>query len=236
MSDALRCTVPPDKAPDIIALLIVGVLLVAAFLTWQWYLEKKLGQGSRLPPPIMKLSMWTRANGRFTVMQFIAFLSWCSFLSYNFWVQLFYQRYLHLSPILTMVRLLPMFVTGVCWYVLSENLSDISENCLNSNVIIALIVGRVDVVYLMSSWGSLLCFSHNLILRHSLQRLVQLAQPARTYSSQSFGLPSHTGPMVSLVRSCLYLAPISCLQRAPCSLRKSLFPTNNQSEVPCSRP
>ena len=68
----------------------------------------------------MRLSLWTRANGRFAVMQLIAFLNWCSFMSYNFWVQLFYQDYLRLSPVQTMVRLLPMFITGVVWYVASS--------------------------------------------------------------------------------------------------------------------
>ena len=67
----------------------------------------------------MRLSLWTRADGRFAVMQMIAFLTWCSFMAYNFWVQLFYQDYLKLSPVQTMLRLLPMFVTGVVWYVAS---------------------------------------------------------------------------------------------------------------------
>jgi hypothetical protein len=128
VGDYIQFTIFLNKVLDIIALLVVGVLLVAAFLAWQWYLEKKIGKDSRFPPPIMKLSMWTRANGRFTVIQFVAFLSWCSFLAYNFWVQLFYQDYLHLSPVLTMVRLLPMSVTGVCWYVFCNRPDDFSEN------------------------------------------------------------------------------------------------------------
>ena len=69
----------------------------------------------------MRLSLWTRANGRFAVMQLIAFLNWCSFMSYNFWVQLFYQDYLQLTPVQTMLRLLPMFITGVVWYVTSSS-------------------------------------------------------------------------------------------------------------------
>ena len=109
-------------ASDIIALLIIGVLSIVAFLCWQHYLEKRLGNEhlpirQRFPPPIMRLSLWTRADGRFAVMQLIAFLNWCSFMSYNFWVQLFYQEYLRLSPVQTMLRLLPMFITGVVWYV-----------------------------------------------------------------------------------------------------------------------
>jgi len=107
---------------DIIALLVLGILSIVAFLFWQHYLEKRLNNEHlparrRLPPPIMRLSLWTRANGRFAVMQLIAFLNWCSFMSYNFWVQLFYQDYLRLSPVQTMLRLLPMFITGVVWYV-----------------------------------------------------------------------------------------------------------------------
>jgi len=121
----------------IIVLLILGVALVIAFLFWQHFLEKRLGStqlstGRRHPPPIMRLSLWKRANGRFAVMQMIAFLNWCSFMTYNFWVQLFYQDYLRLTPVQTMLRLLPMFITGVI-----------------CNVIVALLVGKVDVVYLM---------------------------------------------------------------------------------------
>jgi hypothetical protein len=111
-------------APDIIVFLVLGVLSIVAFLFWQHYLEKRLDSehlhaGRKLPPPIMRLSLWTRANGRFAVMQLIAFLNWSSFMSYNFWVQLFYQDYLQLTPVQTMLRLLPMFVTGVVWYVTS---------------------------------------------------------------------------------------------------------------------
>lgn len=110
-------------ALDIIAFIVLGIVLLSAFLLWQHYLEKRLDNEHlparrRLPPPIMRLSLWRRANGRFAVMQMIAFLNWCSFMAYNFWVQLFYQDYLRLSPVQTMVRLLPMFVTGVVWYVL----------------------------------------------------------------------------------------------------------------------
>ena len=96
---------------------------------WQHYLEKRLDNehlpaSRKFPPPIMRLSLWTRANGRFAVMQLITFLNWCSFMSYNFWVQLFYQDYLRLSPVQTMLRLLPMFVTGVIWCGSSSTLLD----------------------------------------------------------------------------------------------------------------
>lgn len=129
---------PPTLIPplDIIALLALGVLFILAFLFWQHYLEKRLDNhrlppSRKFPPPIMRLSLWTRADGRFAVMQLIAFLTWCSFMSYNFWVQLFYQDYLRLSPVQTMLRLLPMFVTGVIWCVAS-----LSSRTLNKTITI----------------------------------------------------------------------------------------------------
>jgi hypothetical protein len=42
---------------DIIAMPILGILLLVAFLFWQWYLEEHTEQEERhLLPPIMKLS------------------------------------------------------------------------------------------------------------------------------------------------------------------------------------
>jgi len=67
-----------------------------------------------LPPPLMKLSLWKRANGRFAVMMVIACLTWCSFFGWMFWVQLYYQNYLGLKPLQSVVRLVPpMFVAGI---------------------------------------------------------------------------------------------------------------------------
>lgn len=81
---------------DIIALLILGVLLIGVYLLWQGYLENVQLQAANdpnatrswmTPPPLMKLSLWRRAKGRFAVMMCIAFLTWCSFLSWTFWAQ-----------------------------------------------------------------------------------------------------------------------------------------------------
>jgi hypothetical protein len=103
---------------DIIALLIIGVLLVGVFIWWQWYLEKaqhhrlnrkdeekQEGNGTwhnRLPPPLMKLSLWTRAKGRFTAVMVIALLTWSSFLAWTFWVQVRLPLLFFLSYILTL--------------------------------------------------------------------------------------------------------------------------------------
>lgn len=80
----------------IIALLVVGVILLILFIGWQYYLEKvhsdpelaSLAAGNWYqPPPLMKLSIWTRMKGRMAVMLWIAFLEWCSFFSWILWVQ-----------------------------------------------------------------------------------------------------------------------------------------------------
>lgn len=66
-------------SPDIIALLIVGVISIGIFIAWQYYLERRLDmQAPRTrwtAPPLVKLSMWKRSNGRFSVIQMIGMFS-----------------------------------------------------------------------------------------------------------------------------------------------------------------
>ncbi|KAE9396652.1 efflux transporter [Gymnopus androsaceus JB14] len=112
--------VAPNRwaTPYIIGCLVTGVVLMVIFLVWQHYLEKALakptGSASPLtPPPIMKLSLWKKSNGMLAALMCISFLNFASFLAWFYWIQLYYQDFLLLTPILTMVRMLPMFVTGV---------------------------------------------------------------------------------------------------------------------------
>ncbi|KAJ7642038.1 MFS general substrate transporter [Roridomyces roridus] len=127
------------KTGYIIALLIVGVLFIALFIAWQYHLEKsQSAPENRHPPPLMKLSMWTRAKGKFAVVQIIAFLQWSSFLTWNFWAQLYYENYLQLSPVHTALRLLPMTIAG-----------------LSCNLFVMLVVSRMPLVVLISC-GTLL--------------------------------------------------------------------------------
>ena len=77
---------------DIIAFIILGVMLIGAFIYWQDYLEKVQADPgapySKLtPPPLMKPSLWKRADGKFAAMMAVAFTTWCSFTSWTFWVQ-----------------------------------------------------------------------------------------------------------------------------------------------------
>jgi len=175
---------------DVMALFVLGVLLVLLFIAWQYYLERRL-QNPDLPctrwtaPPLMKLSMWTRANGRFAVMQTIACVNWAAFSVWVVWVQLYYQTYLNLSPIHTMLRQLPMFPCGII-----------------ANVIIALTIGRVDVALIVAT-GTLLTGCANL--------LFAVINPSAPY--WAFGFPSAClivlGADFTFASGTLFIAKIS---------------------------
>ncbi|KAF9456825.1 major facilitator superfamily domain-containing protein [Collybia nuda] len=123
--------------PYIIALLIVGVFLIVVFVFWQRYLEKVQNTPNApyslwTPPPLMKISVWGRARGRFAVMLIVAFLTWCSFFAWNLWVQLYYQNLLGYSALAAVLRLLPLNICGtIC------------------TVVVALLVGRISAIYLI---------------------------------------------------------------------------------------
>ncbi|KAI9433577.1 hypothetical protein H4582DRAFT_2082209 [Lactarius indigo] len=79
---------------DLIAVFVVSVVLVLLFVAWQYYLERRLENPDHphtrwTAPPLMKPSMWTRANGRFAVMQIIACINWAAFTIWLVWVELY---------------------------------------------------------------------------------------------------------------------------------------------------
>ncbi|PPQ78955.1 hypothetical protein CVT25_002284 [Psilocybe cyanescens] len=126
------------RTPYIIALLIIGVILLIIFMFWQRYLETVQDDPDSpyswsTPPPLMKLSLWTRANGRFAAMMAIAFTNWCAFMAWTYWVQLYYQNYMGYSAMQTVVRLLPMFISGIA-----------------CNVFVGLMAAHVTVIWLVA--------------------------------------------------------------------------------------
>ncbi|KAI6099800.1 major facilitator superfamily domain-containing protein [Pisolithus sp. B1] len=146
------------RTPYIIASLVIG---------WEHHLEKAYGDPSRpksiwTPPPLMKLSLWARAKGRVAVVLAIAFLNWAGFLSWSLWAQLYYQNYLGLTAIRTMVRFIPMFITGIL-----------------CNFFVALVVARLPLVMFVVS-GTL--------ITAGAAMLFALINPSATY--WAFGFPS----------------------------------------------
>ncbi|EJD53286.1 putative efflux transporter [Auricularia subglabra TFB-10046 SS5] len=115
------------RTPYIIALLVVSPFIIAAFFVWEWYYERRMGR-----TPLLRISLWTRGHGTFAVVQAIAFFEFCAFIAWMFWATLFYQQLQQKTPILVMVRFLPMTVTG-----------------LLLNVIVGLFVAHIPMVYLV---------------------------------------------------------------------------------------
>ncbi|KAH8104780.1 major facilitator superfamily domain-containing protein [Cristinia sonorae] len=124
------------RTPYIIALLVVGVALIALFLLWQWHLERPEVRESFsmwAPPPLMKLSLWKRGRGKFAAIQAVVFTLFAGFQCWLLWIVLYYQNYQGYNPVQTMIRMIPMCPSGVI-----------------CNVIIALIVTRVDGVFIIT--------------------------------------------------------------------------------------
>ncbi|KAG8856950.1 hypothetical protein FRB96_006213 [Tulasnella sp. 330] len=145
--------------PYIIVLLILSLFGIATFLCWEWYLEYRAGY-----PPLMRLSLWKRANGKFAAVQAIAFVVWIAFNSWIYWATLLYQSYLGLSPVRSMIRFIPMFVSGA-----------------TCNFIVAMLVGRISGSILLaigSAATGVACL------------LFALIQPHATF--WAFGFPAAT--------------------------------------------
>ncbi|CAG7849082.1 Uncharacterized MFS-type transporter C1683.03c [Serendipita indica DSM 11827] len=116
------------SSPLVISFLVLSILLIGVFCLWEHYLITRCSF-----PPLMPLDIWTRDHGRFSAMQLTGFLEWACFTSLTFWVMLYYQNYLRLSPMLAMVRVIPMAVTGVI-----------------CNIVVAITVGHISGAYLLA--------------------------------------------------------------------------------------
>ncbi|OJA19939.1 hypothetical protein AZE42_08044 [Rhizopogon vesiculosus] len=139
--------------------------MVVLFVLWERHLEKAIDDPSRAPslwtpPPLMRPSIWGRSNGRMAVILVIAFLNWSGFVSWNFWAQLYYQDYLLLTPVETMVRFIPMFVVGIL-----------------CNFFVATAVGKMPLV-IFAVTGTLLTASGGI--------LFAVINPSATYWAFSF--------------------------------------------------
>lgn len=65
-------------------------------------------------------------------MMAVAFANWCAFLSWMFWIQLYYQDYKHYTPLGAVARLVPAFVSGIM-----------------CNTFVGLMAARVPIVWLL---------------------------------------------------------------------------------------
>lgn len=89
------------KTPYVIALLVVGVVLIAGFIYWQ----------SVFRYPLMPLKVWTDRN--FTLVVAVLCLGFYGFSGNLFWLTLMWQRIDQTTPLMNAVQLLPAGIAGI---------------------------------------------------------------------------------------------------------------------------
>ncbi|CAE6463217.1 unnamed protein product [Rhizoctonia solani] len=185
------------RTPYIPVVLVISVVLLGCFVYWEHYLETRTTR-----PPLMRLGLWTRAKGKFAAIQLVVFFDWACFTTWQFFVTLYYQEYLGLSPVDTTIRLLPMPVSG-----------------LLCNLVIALFIGRMS--------GSVLigigCFFTSLAAL-----FFAVIIPSKTY--WAFGFPAATvvvfGADFMFATGSIFVAKIALPHEQ--SLAGGIFNTLNQ--------
>lgn len=118
--------------PWIPVLIVISVVLLAAFVMWQIYLEKKTTRR-----PLMKISMFKDykiSAAMFAMMSFFA-----AFSNYLVFATYFYQEFEGRSTIQTTLRFIPTGVVGVV-----------------AIFIVSQILSKVKVYYILM-WGMLCC-------------------------------------------------------------------------------
>ena len=108
------------RTPYLIAILITGFFLIAAFLYWQYIYSH----------PLMPLSVWKDRN--YALLVSTLCLGMYGMSGNEFWVTLYWQRILNDPPILVATKLLPMMIGG-----------------LAINIIAAMIMHRINNKILM---------------------------------------------------------------------------------------
>ncbi|QRW23568.1 major facilitator superfamily transporter [Rhizoctonia solani] len=158
----------PDgwRTPYIPVILVISILLLGCFVYWEHYLETRTSR-----PPLMRLGLWTRANGKFAAIQLVVLFNWSCFTTWQFFVTwVFYcspsTRFLTIllatKSIWGCLLLLPMSVSG-----------------LLCNLVIALFIGRISGTILIAVG----CFFTGLAAL-----LFAVIKPSLTY--WAFGFPA----------------------------------------------
>ncbi|KAI1755586.1 MFS general substrate transporter [Xylaria castorea] len=102
----------------VIALLVVGILLLVAFVFWERV----------FPTPLMPLYIWKDRN--FSLIIIVVVLGNMSFQATGFWIAFFMQQVQRLSTLNVAVRLLPMAIAGLLWNILAGRILHRVNNTL----------------------------------------------------------------------------------------------------------
>lgn len=127
------------KTPYVLVLLILGALLIVAFVFWERWCEH----------PLVPMSIWRDRD--FSLVITVLLLGFLAFPIMAFWIALYMQKLKHNSALLVAVHMLPMAIGGIV-----------------VNVIAALIMHRVSNTLLMCTGAAAYTASFLLMgLQHS---------------------------------------------------------------------
>ncbi|WRT70205.1 uncharacterized protein IL334_007200 [Kwoniella shivajii] len=96
------------KTGYIIALLIVGISMIISFFFWEHYIASVLKK-----PPLMRLALWTRANGRLAILFITGFLGQTGFMACLYNATLLFQEVQKTGSVGAMLRFLPLEISGI---------------------------------------------------------------------------------------------------------------------------
>jgi hypothetical protein len=113
--------------PWVPALIVVSLIVIAAFFAWQWYLEDKTHRR-----PLMKVSIFRRSR-RFSAAMVIMALLFASFNNYLVYATYFFQDYQGYSPLETTLRFIP---TGIGGALIA--------------LVVSQLIGRIPTFYLLA--------------------------------------------------------------------------------------
>ncbi|WWC61208.1 uncharacterized protein I303_103788 [Kwoniella dejecticola CBS 10117] len=118
----------------IIALLVVGIVLTTAFFFWEHHVATRTEH-----LPLMRLALWTRANGKLAALYFTSFMIIMGFFPALYNATLFFQEVQQVGPVGTMLRFIPIEVSGII-----------------ASILIVLLIHRVPAYWLII-FGLLAC-------------------------------------------------------------------------------
>ncbi|PKK40939.1 hypothetical protein CI102_15240 [Trichoderma harzianum] len=118
------------NTPWVPVLIVVSVLIIAAFAVWQWYLERRLTSAvqaeldatSSLTPPLIKISIFR--NLQFSAVMVIMCVFFASFNNYLIYATYYFQEFQGLSPLQTMLRFIPTGVGGATVAIIVSQILD----------------------------------------------------------------------------------------------------------------
>lgn len=119
------------STPWISVLIVVSILVIAAFAVWQWYLEQRLDSSpSGILQPLIKVSIFR--NRQFSAVMVIMGVFFAAFNNYLIYATYYFQEFQGRSPLQTMLRFLPTGIGGAA-----------------VAIVVSQLLGRVPTVFLL---------------------------------------------------------------------------------------